>query len=54
VQFLGGRDDTGGGQSGGFTPRSDVPVDTGDFSPAPVGGGSPAPAPAPADDDIPF
>jgi single-strand DNA-binding protein len=54
VQFLGGRDDAGGGQSGGFTPRSDVPVDTGDFSPAPVGGGSPAPAPAPADDDIPF
>jgi single-strand DNA-binding protein len=54
VQFLGGRDDAGGGQGGGFTPRSDVPVDTGDFAPAPVGGGSPAPAPAPADDDIPF
>jgi single-strand DNA-binding protein len=56
VQFLGGRDDQGGagGQGGGFTPRSDVPVDTGDFAPAPVGGGSPAPAPAPADDDIPF
>jgi single-strand DNA-binding protein len=54
VQFLGGRDDAGG-QGGGFTPRSDVPVDTGDFAPAPVGGGaSPAPAPAPADDDIPF
>jgi single-strand DNA-binding protein len=52
VQFLGGRDDAGGGQGGGFTPRSDVPVDTGDFAPAPVGGGSPAPAPA--DDDIPF
>jgi single-strand DNA-binding protein len=51
VQFLGGRDDAGG-QGGGFTPRSDVPVDTGDFAPAPVGGGSPAPAPA--DDDIPF
>ena len=55
VQFLGGRDDAGGGQGGGFTQRSDVPVDTGDFAPAPVGGGaSPAPAPAPADDDIPF
>jgi single-strand DNA-binding protein len=51
VQFLGGRDDAGGG-GGGFTPRSDVPVDTGDFAPAPVGGASPAPAPA--DDDIPF
>jgi single-strand DNA-binding protein len=53
VQFLGGRDDTGG--TGGFTPRSDVPVDTGDFAPAgaPSGGGG-APAPAPADDDIPF
>ena len=52
VQFLGGRDDAGGG--GGFTPRSDVPVDTGDFAPQPAsvpagGGGS-----APADDDIPF
>jgi single-strand DNA-binding protein len=54
VQFLGGRDDNGGGQGGGFTPRSDVPVDTGDFAPQPVGGGSPSPAPAPADDDIPF
>jgi single-strand DNA-binding protein len=54
VQFLGGRDDAGGG-GGGFTPRSDVPVDTGDFTPAPT----PAPAAAggggvPADDDIPF
>lgn len=51
VQFLasGQRDDNGGG--GGFTPRSDVPVDTGDFAPAPtpVGGGAPT-----ADDDIPF
>jgi single-strand DNA-binding protein len=54
VQFLGGRDDNGGG-GGGFTPRSDVPVDTGDFAPQPVGGGgAPSPAPAPADDDIPF
>ena len=50
VQFLGGRDDAPGG-GGGFTPRSDVPVDTSDFStPAPVS----APASAPADDDIPF
>jgi single-strand DNA-binding protein len=50
VQFLGGRDDAGGG-GGGFTPRSDVPVDTGDFAVAPAGGRSPS---APADDDIPF
>ena len=53
VQFLGGRDDDGGagGQSNGFTPRSDVPVDNRDFQPAgaPAGGSS-----APADDDIPF
>ena len=35
VQFLGGRDDAGGGGGGnGFTPRSDVPVDTRDFQPA--------------------
>jgi single-strand DNA-binding protein len=49
VQFLGspGGGDDGGG---GFTPRSDVPVDTGDFAPASVGGGGSAPA----DDDIPF
>ncbi len=52
VQFLGGRDDAGGGN--GFSgPRrdvaggSDVPVDNRDFQSAPV-------APAPADDDIPF
>ena len=51
VQFLGGRDDAGGGGSGGFTPRSDIPVDTGDF--APVGNGSPSQS-DPADDDIPF
>src|ERR687885_292136 len=31
VQFLGGRDDAGGG---GFTPRSDVPADDRDFPPA--------------------
>lgn len=45
VQFLGSRD---GGENGGrFTPRSDVPADTGDFQPAPAGGGG-------TDDDIPF
>jgi single-strand DNA-binding protein len=49
VQFLGGRDDSGGGQSGGFTPRSDVPANTDDFQPVPTGGGGGAP-----DDDIPF
>lgn len=55
VQFLGSRGDSGGGQqggqghanqpdSGGFTPSSDVPTDTGDFGP-----------PADGDnDDIPF
>jgi single-strand DNA-binding protein len=52
VQFLGGRDDAGGG-GGGFTPRSDIPVDTGDFAAAPTGNGMRSPA-APADDDIPF
>jgi single-strand DNA-binding protein len=52
VQFLGGRDEGQGGSGGGFTPRSDVPVDNQDFQPvaAPSGnGGSSA-----ADDDIPF
>jgi single-strand DNA-binding protein len=50
VQFLGGRDDAP--QGGGFTPRSDVPVDQSDFQQpvaAPAGGGSSA-----GDDDIPF
>jgi hypothetical protein len=45
------------GGGGGFTPRSDVPVDTNDFAAAPVGGGGGAPngsPSAPADDDIPF
>ena len=47
VQFLGGRDDSGGGGNGSrFTPQSDVPADTGDFQPAGAGAGS--------DDDIPF
>ena len=53
VQFLGSRDDVGGqGGGGGFTPRSDVPVDDRDFQPAGAtsgnGNGSPA------EDDIPF
>jgi len=52
VQFLGGREEgMGGGGGGGFTPRSDVPVDTGDFAAAPAGNGSSASV---ADDDIPF
>jgi single-strand DNA-binding protein len=53
VQFLGGRDDAamgGGGQGNGFAPHSDVPADTSDFAPQPVG----ARNSAPADDDIPF
>jgi len=54
IQFLSGpRDDQPAGQpqSQGFTPRSDVPVDTNDFATAPVGGNS---APSHSDDDIPF
>ena len=50
VQFLGGRDDGEGGGSNGFTPRSDVPVDSRDFQPAASSGASPGQA----DDDIPF
>ena len=50
VQFLGGREDGGGNGGGGFTPRSDVPVDERDFQPA---GAASRPS-APADDDIPF
>src|SRR3954451_4773014 len=43
VQFLSSpRDDAGG--NGGFTPRSDIPVDTDDFATAPAGGGPAAPA----------
>jgi single-strand DNA-binding protein len=51
VQFLSSPDGgQGGGNGGGFSARTDVPVDTGDFAAAPVGGGSSTPA----DDDIPF
>jgi single-strand DNA-binding protein len=53
VQFLGGRDDMQGG-GGGFTPRSDVPVNESDFKQpvaAPAGGGGGNHA---SDDDIPF
>jgi single-strand DNA-binding protein len=50
VQFLGGRDDAGGGGGQSFTPRSDVPVDTSDFAPA----GAAAGRSAQSDDDIPF
>ena len=48
VQFLGGRDDAQV-SGNGFAPHSDVPADTSDFAPQPVGARS-----APADDDIPF
>ncbi len=41
-----------GGQSNGFTPRSDVPANTDDFQTVPSGGGGGHRAPA--DDDIPF
>jgi single-strand DNA-binding protein len=51
VQFLGGRDEAGSG-NGFAAPRevaggSDVPIDGGDFRPAPA-------TSIPADDDIPF
>jgi single-strand DNA-binding protein len=49
VQFLGGREDGGNGNGGGFTPRSDVPVDDQDFKVSQTS--SP---PSAADDDIPF
>jgi single-strand DNA-binding protein len=62
VQFLGGPGEGGGG-GGSFTPRSDVPVSTDDFAPAPVGapnggggggGGNYGGSSTAADDDIPF
>ena len=52
VQFLGGRDDNGGG--GGFTPRSDVPVNESDFQPAGAPANGSGGFSQPADDDIPF
>ena len=53
VQFLGGRDEAPGGGGNGFSPRSDIPVDTNDFAAAPAGGGRASSAPA-DDSDIPF
>ena len=50
VQFLGSREDTSGGGSfggNGASKGGDVPVDEGDFQPAPAAGGT-------GDDDIPF
>jgi single-strand DNA-binding protein len=53
VQFLGSRDDPSGGsgfgdrQGNGASRGGDVPVDEGDFQPAPAAGGA-------GDDDIPF
>jgi single-strand DNA-binding protein len=57
VQFLGSRDGGGGqggapnGNGGGFTPRSDVPVDDSDFSGVGSGGGGGGGG---NEDDIPF
>jgi single-strand DNA-binding protein len=51
VQFLSSPRDEGGGGGNGFTPRSDIPVDTNDFATAPAGGASSPPS---SDDDIPF
>jgi single-strand DNA-binding protein len=50
VQFLGGRDDAPMGGNG-YAQHTDVPADTSDFAPQPVGA---ARSSAPADDDIPF
>lgn len=51
VQFLGGREEGGGGNGSRFTPQSDVPADTSDFSTVPSGGGGGGGS---TDDDIPF
>jgi single-strand DNA-binding protein len=48
VQFLGGREEGGAGNGSRFTPQSDVPADTSDFSTVSSGAG------AAQDDDIPF
>jgi single-strand DNA-binding protein len=53
VQFLGSREDAGGGGNG-FTPRSDVPADTRDFEPAGSPAGSGGSSSSAGDDDIPF
>jgi single-strand DNA-binding protein len=57
VQFLGSGGEMGG-NGGGFTPRSDVPVSTDDFAPVSGGGGSAGGGGggfgSAADDDIPF
>jgi single-strand DNA-binding protein len=58
IQFLSGPDGGSGG-GGSFTPRSDVPVSTDDFSPvgAPAGGGGNTyggGSTTATDDDIPF
>ena len=53
VQFLGSRDDNGGGGNG-FTPRSDVPADTRDFEPAGTPAGNGGGSSNAGDDDIPF
>ena len=50
VQFLGGREEGGSGNGSRFTPQSDVPADTSDFSTVPSGGGGGSST----DDDIPF
>jgi single-strand DNA-binding protein len=52
VQFLGGRDDAGGGAGNGFTPRADIPVDTSDYAAAPAGGSGGGGGAS--DEDIPF
>src|SRR3954453_284018 len=49
VQFLGGREDGGNGNGGGFTPPSPVPVDDQDFKVS-----QPASAPSAADSTFPF
>ena len=53
VQFLGGRDDGQGGGGGGFTPRSDVPVDDARL-PARRRARRATARRSAADDDIPF
>ena len=53
IQFLSSPEGfSNGGAGNGFTPRSDIPVSTDDFAPAPVGGAGGGDTPP--DDDIPF